>query len=71
MRRLKHPIYHSTKEIQGGEVVFYGTRVPVKTLIDYLKAGDSLDDFLQDFPSVSKSQVLDLLENTRKSLVKK
>ncbi len=71
IRRLKHPIVHSTKYIQGGEPVFYGTRVPVKALIDYLKAGDSLDDFLEDFPSVSKAQVLDLLETTQKSFVRK
>ena len=71
IKRLRNILIHSTKDIQGGEPVFYGTRVPVKVLIDYLKAGDRVDDFLQDFPSVSKDQVLDLLERTQKSLAKR
>lgn len=48
-------------EIQSGEPVFSGTRVPVKNLFDYLKGGDSIDEFLTDFPSVKKDQVLELL----------
>ena len=48
-------------EIQSGEPVFTGTRVPVKNLFDYLKGGDSIDDFLEGFPSVSREQVLELL----------
>ncbi len=48
-------------EIQSGEPVFSGTRVPVKNLFDYLKGGDSIDEFLKDFPSVSRDQVLYLL----------
>jgi len=48
-------------EIQSGEPVFSGTRVPVKNLFDYLKGGDSLDEFLADFPSVNKDQVIELL----------
>ena len=48
-------------EIQSGEPVFSGTRVPVKNLFDYLKGGDSIDEFLADFPSVSKDQVVELL----------
>ena len=71
MKKLRNIIVHATKDIQGGEPVFYGTRVPVKTLIDYFKAGDRLDDFLQDFPSVSKEQVLDLLKTTQKSIVRR
>ncbi len=47
--------------IQSGEPVFTNTRVPVKNLFDYLKAGDTLDEFLNDFPSVKKSQLIDLL----------
>ena len=46
----------------GGIPCFTGTRVPVKTLPDYLEAGDSLEDFLEDFPSVSREQALALLE---------
>lgn len=47
--------------IQSGEAVFTNTRVPVKNLFDYLKAGDTLEEFLNDFPSVSKRQVIELL----------
>lgn len=55
-------------DIQSGVPVFYNTRVPVRNLFDYLKAGDSVDDFLKDFPSVKKSQVLALLEFIEKTL---
>jgi uncharacterized protein (DUF433 family) len=47
---------HSDPEIMGGAVVFIGTRVPVQTLWDYIEGGDSLDEFLDDFPSVSREQ---------------
>ena len=47
--------------IQSGEPVFTETRVPVRNLFDYLKAGDSMEEFLKDFPSVKKRQVLELL----------
>jgi uncharacterized protein (DUF433 family) len=49
----------------GGAVVFAGTRVPVETLFDYLEAGDSIDEFLEGFPSVSRDQVLSLLEEAK------
>jgi uncharacterized protein (DUF433 family) len=49
-------------DILSGTPVFAGTRVPVQTLIDYLKAGDSLDDFLEGFPSVSREQAQAFLE---------
>lgn len=48
-------------EIQSGEPVFSGTRVPIKNLFDYLRGGDSIDEFLEGFPSVSRDQVLELL----------
>jgi len=50
------------REVMGGELFFAGTRVEVKTLIDYLKAGHSLDDFLQGFPTVSREQAEAYLE---------
>jgi len=53
--------------IQSGQPVFAGTRVPVKNLFDYLRGGDTVDEFLVDFPSVSKGQIIQLLsiaENT-------
>jgi len=46
----------------GGTPVFAGSRVPVQTLLDYLEAGESIDDFLAGFPSVSRAQVVALLE---------
>jgi uncharacterized protein (DUF433 family) len=53
----------------GGTPVFAGTRVPVQTLLDYLEAGDSIDDFLGGFPSVSRDQVIDFLEQAKDRLV--
>jgi len=58
-------IVHSDPEILGGTPVFVGTRVPVKTLYDYLEGGDSLDEFLEDFPSVSREQAIAALELAR------
>ena len=49
-------VIHSNPEILGGMPVFVGTRVPVKNLIDYLEAGDSLERFLEHFPSVTREQ---------------
>ena len=66
---MTQPIIHCDPEIQGGVPVFYGTRVPVKNLFDYLKAGDSLDQFLLSFPSVSKDQAVAALELARVALV--
>lgn len=48
-------------DILGGEPVFRGTRVPVQTLLEYLEAGERLDDFLEDFPTVSREQTIRLL----------
>lgn len=64
---LAQPIIHSDPEIQGGVPVFYGTRVPVKNLFGYLEAGDSLDQFLHSFPSVSREQAVAALEMARGS----
>jgi len=55
-------VIHSDPELLGGTPVFIGTRVPVRNLIDYLEAGDSLEDFLRSFPSVSREQVVAALE---------
>ena len=52
-------------EILGGEPVFTGTRVPVKSLFDHLEAGDSIEQFLEGFPSVTREQVIALLEEAR------
>jgi uncharacterized protein (DUF433 family) len=55
--------------VLGGTAVFACTRVPVQTLIDYLEGGDRLDDFLEDFPSVTREQALAALEIARRSLI--
>jgi uncharacterized protein (DUF433 family) len=55
-------VIHSDPEIMGGTPVFVGTRVPVKTLLDYLEGGDSLDTFLDHFPSVRREQAIAALE---------
>jgi uncharacterized protein (DUF433 family) len=58
----KNRAYHSDPEILGGTLVFKGTRVPVQSLFDHLKAGDSIEVFLEGFPSVKRSQVLAVLK---------
>lgn len=58
-------VVHSDPEILGGTPVFVGTRVPLKNFIDYLAAGDSLDEFLDDFPTVSREQAVTALEVAR------
>ena len=55
-------IIHSNPEVLGGTPVFTGTRVPVRSLFDHLEAGESIDDFLEGFPSVRRDQVIALLE---------
>jgi len=59
---MKQPVIHSDPDIQSGVPVFVGTRVPVKNLFDYLEAGDSLDDFLKSFPSVTRENAVAALE---------
>ena len=54
----------------GGTPVFAGTRVPVQTLLDYLKAGESIDDFLDGFPTVAREQVIAFLEEAEEQIVK-
>jgi len=55
----------------SGTPVFAGTRVPVQTLIDYLEAGDPLDEFLKDFPSVSREHAIAVLELAKSALIAK
>ncbi len=66
----KSRIYHSDPDILGGTCVFVGTRVPIQSLFDHLEAGDSIDDFLEGFPSVKKTQVIALLKESRQLLAK-
>jgi uncharacterized protein (DUF433 family) len=59
-----------TKNIMGGTPVFAGTRVPVQTLFDYLEAGDPIHVFLEDFPTVKREQVIDLLSLIKKEFLR-
>ena len=65
----KSPVIHSDPEILSGTPVFVGTRVPVQSLFDYLEGGDTLDEFLKQFPSVRREQALGALELARESVV--
>ena len=62
-------IVHSDPEILGGTPVFVGTRVPVQSLFDYLEGGESLDEFLRQFPSVRRDQAVTALEIARAALL--
>lgn len=64
-----HQVISISPEVMGGTPVFAGTRVPVQTLLDYLKAGESIDDFLDGFPTVSREQVIALLEEAEKHFI--
>lgn len=61
-------VVHRDPQILGGTAVFIGTRVPVKILFDYLEAGDSLEVFLDEFPSVNREQAVSALEFAREVL---
>jgi uncharacterized protein (DUF433 family) len=60
---------HSDPEILGGTPVFVGTRVPVQSLFDYLEGGETVDEFLHQFPSVKREQAIAALEMARDSLL--
>lgn len=64
----KSSVIETDPEILGGTPVFAGTRVPLKNLTDYLEGGHPLDDFLDDFPSVTREQVVAALEEAREAL---
>jgi uncharacterized protein (DUF433 family) len=55
-------------DVMGGTPVFAGTRVPIQTLMDFLIAGDSIDDFLEGFPTVTRNQVVQFLEDAEKEM---
>jgi uncharacterized protein (DUF433 family) len=66
---MEHSVISQTLDVMGGTPVFTGTRVPIQTLLDYLEAGESINDFLQGFPSVSREQVINFLEQAKDHLV--
>ncbi len=63
------PLVTSSDEVMSGAVVFTGTRVPVETLLDYLEEGDTLDHFLEDFPTVSREHAIAVLELAKESVL--
>ncbi len=65
----EQPVIHSNPNILGGTPVFVGTRVPVQTLLDYLEGGESLDEFLDHFPSVGREQAVAVLELAKQMLI--
>jgi uncharacterized protein (DUF433 family) len=64
-------VIHSDPEIMGGTPVFIGTRVPLQTLLEYLEAGQPLDDFLEDFPTVAREQAVAALEQAMEALLER
>jgi uncharacterized protein (DUF433 family) len=64
-------IVHSDPEIMSGEPVFVGTRVPVRNLLDYLEGGQTLEEFLENFPSVTREQAIAFLEEAGRALLTK
>ena len=63
------PVVHVDPGILGGTPVFVGTRVPFQALIDYLEGGHPLDDFLEDFPSVTREQAVAALDRARDAML--
>ena len=66
---MKRSVISRDPEVMGGTPVFSGTRVPIQTFIEYLEAGDSIDQFLEGFPSVTRKQVIAFLEEAKDKLV--
>ena len=66
---LPSPLVTRSEELMSGAVVFAGTRVPVQTLMDYLEEGNNLDDFLEDFPTVSREHAIAVLELAKESII--
>ncbi len=66
---MKKPLISSSPDVMGGTPVFTGTRVPVQTLIDYLEGGESIDDFLEGFPTVTREQVIAFLEEVKERMI--
>lgn len=66
---MKTAVISSSPEVMGGTPVFAGTRVPVQTLIDYLEGGESIDDFLEGFPTVTREQIIAFLEEVKERMI--
>jgi uncharacterized protein (DUF433 family) len=66
---VARPLINISKDVLGGTPVFYGTRVPVQNLIDHLIAGDTIETFFEDFPTVNREQVLMFLETAGRYMI--
>ena len=66
---LKEQILSASPDVMGGTPVFAGTRVPVQTLLDYVEAGDSINDFLDGFPTVRREQIIGFLEEAKERMI--
>jgi len=66
---MRQPLISSSPDVMGGTPVFAGTRVPVQTLLDYLEGGETIDDFLEGFPTVRREQVIAFLEEAKARMV--
>jgi len=66
---MRQPLISSSPDVMGGTPVFAGTRVPIQTLLDYLEGGETIDDFLEGFPTVSREQVIAFLEEAKARMV--
>lgn len=65
------PVITATLEVMGGTPVFAGTRVPIQTFFEYLEAGESIDSFLDGFPSVKREQIIELLAEAKEHAISK
>jgi len=66
---IPESVVHSDAEVMGGTPVFVGTRVPIQSLFDYLEGGETLNEFLRQFPSVKREQAIAALEMARDSII--
>lgn len=66
---MNQKVVSRSPDVMGGTVVFAGTRVPAQTLLDYLEAGESINDFLEGFPSVTRAQVIAFLEEAKDRVI--
>ena len=66
---MAKPVVSRSPDVMGGTPVFAGTRVPVQTLLDYLEAGETINEFLQGFPTVTREQVIAFLEEAKDRVV--
>ncbi|MBK7512910.1 MAG: DUF433 domain-containing protein [Chloracidobacterium sp.] len=67
---INDPVVSISKDVMGGTPVFTGTRVPIQTLIDFLTAGDTINDFLESIPTVSREQVITYLRQSELQMEK-